>query len=109
MYILTNKNNVIIAISKTLDYQENGNPLLEDRTGFIYAYGKRPDEVINVCEVAEVPEEMVEQKYCYTQNDGFTLNPNYVEPEKEITNQELMEQITDLQLALAELVEEGLE
>jgi len=107
-YLILSNDNVVMHISSTLEYQENGNPLIYDGTLAINKYIVGNVVTLND---AEVSEDILEnpEKYCYTENGGFTLNPNYVEPVKEISNVELMEQITDLQLALAELVEGGLE
>ena len=74
MYILTDKDNIIIHISETLNYQENGNPLVDNDT---LAIAKVLVE--NVYENVEVPEEIVASKYCYTQEQGFYKNPNYKE------------------------------
>lgn len=97
MYVITNKkDNRIFEIGSELEYQNNGYPFLKDkRISF-------PDYAVNVYEVETVPEEIIEEKYCYTEEKGFYKNPSYVEP---INEQYLQSQITDLQLALAELYE----
>lgn len=74
MYIITDKDNVIINISKTIGYQSNGNILVNDGT---LAIAKLL--VNKVYEVDEVPEEIEEAKYCYTEEKGFYKNENYVE------------------------------
>lgn len=74
MYIITDKDNVIINISKTIGYQSNGNILVNDGT---LAIAKLL--VNKVCEVDEIPEEIEEAKYCYTEEKGFYKNENYVE------------------------------
>lgn len=75
MYILTDYNNVIIAISETLEYQSNGYPLIKHGTLAI------PTQYIKaISEVEEVPSEVKERKYCYTEKNGFYVNENYVEP-----------------------------
>lgn len=111
MYIITNENNEIINFSETIDYQENGNLLIDNGT----AIAKAQTEKIGSYEVEEIPENIVEVKYCYTQEDGFYENENYKEivtPEMEIENLKkenkiLQEQITDLQLAITEIYESG--
>lgn len=99
-YIITDNNDVIIHMSDTIDYQQNGNPLVDNGTLAIAKI-----LVKAVCEVQDVPSEVTPMKYCYTEEQGFYANENYVEPVRELTNQELQEQITDLQLALAEIYE----
>lgn len=74
MYIITNKNDVITHISKTIDYQKNGNPLIDDNTLAIAKI-----DVKDVYEVTEVPNEIEEQRYCYTEEKGFYKNENYKE------------------------------
>lgn len=74
MYIITDKDNVIINISKTIGYQSNGNILVNDGT---LAIAKLL--VNKVCEVDEIPEEIEEVKYCYTEEKGFYKNENYKE------------------------------
>ena len=104
MYILTNKENVIIAISSVYELDEEHRNIKLD--GYNIAYG--PDEVINHYEVEEVPEGVQEQKYCYTETNGFILNTEWKEPQEKITLEELQQQVTDLQLAVVELAEGGM-
>lgn len=104
MYILTNKDNEIIAISKICERIEEYRNIKLDDYNIAYA----PNEIINIYKVDTVDESICESKYCYTETDGFYVNESYVEPIDEQTEIEaLKEQITDLQLALAELVEGG--
>lgn len=56
-----------------------------------------------IYEVAEVPEEVIEQKYCYTAEKSFYLNQYYDNRDEEI--EALKEQITEIQLALVEQAE----
>lgn len=102
-YIITDNKDVVIHISNTIGYQENGNVLVDNDTLAI----AKP-LVKEVYEVQSIDKGICEQKYCYTEADGFYINESYVEPVSEQTEIEaLKEQITDLQLALAELVEGG--
>ena len=104
MYIITDKENVIIHISKTIGYQENGNVLVDNDTLAI----AKP-LVNKVYEVESLDDGVVPSKYCYTEEEGFYKNPNYQEiitTESKI--EDLEQQITDLQLALAEIVEGGI-
>lgn len=104
-FVLTNKNNEIIEISNTygLD-EEHRNIKVDNNRAMAYA----PDEKINVFEIEEIPEGVEVAKWCYTEEKGFYVNENYVEPyneEKEI--EDLKQQITELQLALIEMAESG--
>lgn len=108
MYILTNHKNVIIAISETIDYQSNGNPLVDNGS---LAFAK--NQVKEVYEVAEVPEEVIEGKYCYTEEKGFYISKYWTEPTVdeqrlealEVQNVELEKQITNTQLAMFEMLQ----
>lgn len=92
-FVLTNKENEIIEISNTYELDEEHRNINVDDNRAI-AYG--PDEVINMFEVEEIPENIEIAKYCYSEENGFYINENYVEPKPEITNEELMEQIKTL-------------
>ncbi len=99
MYILTNNENVIIEISSKYELDEEHRNIIVDN--YAIAYG--PEEKINVYEVAEVPEEVKENKYCYTEEKGFYANADYVEPINEDNRiKALEEQITEIQLAMVE-------
>lgn len=102
-YIITSNKDVVMHISDTIGYQGNGNVLIDNDTLAI----AKP-LVKKVYEVEEIPEGVVAEKYCYTETDGFYENENYMEPINEKSEiEQLKEQVTDLQLALAELVEGG--
>lgn len=73
-YVLTNENNEIVAISETLDYQSNGNPLINNGALALASY-----LVSHTYENVEIPEGVCESKYCYTPEAGFYKNDNYVE------------------------------
>lgn len=74
MYVLTNENNEVVAISETLDYQSNGNPLINNGKLAIASY-----LVSHTYENVEIPEGVCKDKYCYTTEAGFYKNENYVE------------------------------
>lgn len=74
MFIVTDKEDVIIHISETKDYQENGNLLVDNGKLAIAAY-----LVNDVYEVDTIDEGVVPSKYCYTTDKGFYKNPNYKE------------------------------
>lgn len=114
MYILTNKDNVIIEISNIYERDEEYRNIKVDNHNIAYA----PDEQINVYEVENIDGNITETKYCYTEEKGFYENADYREPEptdtkkiqqlqeqvEKITKEkeELAEQITEIQLALVE-------
>ena len=74
MYIITDENDVIIHISKTLNYQENGNPLVDNDTRAIAKL-----LVKEIYKIETVPEKVEASKYCYTKEQGFYKNENYRE------------------------------
>ena len=77
MFIVTNKTtNAVQGYSKTIHYWSNGYPVLDD---IPCAYVK---DTANVYEVSEIPEGVTAYKYCYTEADGFYLNPDWIEPEQ---------------------------
>ena len=104
-YIITNEDNVIVDISNTYERNEEyRNIILDDHN---IAYG--PDEVLNAIQI-NIPTGVEIQKYCYTENDGFYENPNYVEPPKPIEERMNIaeDSITEIELALTEIYEGGL-
>ena len=73
--IIVKEDNRITAMGKTLDYMSNGYPrLIDENVAF-------PTELVNVYEVSEVPSDVIPEKYCYTEADGFYINPDWVEPD----------------------------
>lgn len=73
--IIVKEDNRIIAMGKALDYMSNGYPrLVNENVAFV-------KEDVDVHEVESVPSEVIPEKYCYTEADGFYINPNYVEPD----------------------------
>ena len=66
MFIVTDKEDVIIHISETKDYQENGNLLVDNGKLAIAAY-----LVNEVYEIDTIDEGIVPSKYCYTADKGF--------------------------------------
>lgn len=80
-FVLTNKNNEIIEISNTYELdEEHRNINVDNNRAIAYA----PNEKINVFEVKEIPKEVEIAKYCYTEENGFYVNENYVEPEEPV-------------------------
>ena len=88
MIVITSKETNVYLMSGThLDYMDNGYPrLIDENTAF-------PTEMVNVYENVTISEEVVPEKYCYTPEKGFYLNPNYVEPNKYGIPDETLESI----------------
>lgn len=76
MYIITSKNNKILVISSTLEYLSNGNALVKNGTLAIAKY-----LIGNIYEKVEtdIPTEVIPNKYCYTEAEGFYIDPNWIE------------------------------
>lgn len=85
----------------------NGYPvLIEENTAF-------PPETVNIHQNVEVSDEVKSNpsKYCYTESEGFYLNPDYVEPDPTNTygiSDELFNQIkSDYREKIAQEVSEN--
>lgn len=104
MFLITSKKDKRITdISTTIGYETNGNIILDNGTQ-IACFRE-----VDVHEVEEIPGGICERKYCYTEADGFYVNESYVEPVNENAEMEaLKEQVTNLQLAMLELIEGGI-
>lgn len=108
-FVLTNKENEIIEISNTYEVDEEHRNINVDNYAIAYA----PDEKINVFEVEEIPEGVERAKYCYTEEQGFYINENYVEPVNEKSelekvkeeNRKLRKELDITQMAVAEICE----
>lgn len=73
MSIITNKNTNEILDYGVVDYMENGYPrVVESDIAYIA-------DSVNVWE-ADIPDGVYPVKYCYTPDQGFYENPDYVEP-----------------------------
>lgn len=77
MKVLTDESNVILSIAETVTQESNG---LYDGS-IIFA---QPGLLVN--EVATIPTGVVPVQYCYDSTNGFTKNPNFVEPFDPQTN-----------------------
>lgn len=70
MYILTDKDNVIMHIANTVGRQEENNYyLLNENTNMALAIP--PEFVKSVYEVAVIPQNVSKQRYCYSPEQGF--------------------------------------
>lgn len=88
MYVITLKDsNELIMHGEKLDYMSNGYPILvNENTAF-------PNHMVDVHSIENMPEDVEDGKYCYTEEDGFWLNLNYGEPNPYGIPNELVEQI----------------
>lgn len=105
---IRNSDNSIIETARNVGRQSNGNYLLDPTGEPDMGRSAIPQNIgIDMYEVAEIPEGVEVEKYCYTEANGFYENPNYVEPEPPVEEKTrlLANDITDIQLALAELGE----
>lgn len=93
MYIIKTEEGQIIAVSNTIGYQENGNALINNGKMAIAA-----GLFDTVEEVDNIPE-----GWEYKDGIYFEVNENYKSNEDKI--KALESEITDLQLALAEVYE----
>lgn len=104
MFIITGKNDsAIFGYGENLEYLENGYPTLVD-----YNIAWNPNDV-TIQEISSVPDEVEVGKYCYTEAEGFYINPNWKEPNPDNTYEgvpdEVFEQIlSDYREKLAEEV-----
>lgn len=73
-YILVNDKNVIVFISDTVEYQDNGNILIENGRLAICDYLIKK---VYQLDDEQLTPEIQPNKYCYTEYDGFYKNPDY--------------------------------
>ena len=75
MFIITNKNNLVLDYTDRITYADNGYPYIEEKNT-CYA-----PEFFQVSEVAQLPEDFEFGKYCYTTEKNFYVNPKWSEPD----------------------------
>lgn len=96
MYLVLDKeNNLILAVSNTLSYQINGDPLCDD-------YAIASCLVGSIVEVDNIPDEVVAYDYLY--NDGVYTRISKREPSEDILETIL---VADLDAAYQEGVNEA--
>ena len=72
MYIIVaNVNNVILGIGNKLEYLDNGYPCLVEEN---MAY---PREWVEIYDMPEITPGVEKDKYCFTKEKGFYLNPDW--------------------------------
>ena len=98
MKILTN-NNVVFTYGNNIEKGRwENDPTMDTyriKNGENYQYAVLAFELH---EVESLPEDFVPNKYCYTEVEGFYINPDYVEPDLTNTygvSDELYHQIID--------------
>lgn len=88
MFILTNEN-VVFAHGEAIELGRWENDSTQDTyritNGDNYQYAVVSNFEIH--EVEALPADYESNKYCYTEADGFTPNPDYVEPTEEELNE----------------------
>lgn len=91
MYIITDTDSArLIAMGTFKEYWPNGYPIITDASGNDCAY---PTNFTTMHEVEDIPEDVVPEKYCYTPEDGFCKNLDYVEPNPYGIPEELVDRI----------------
>lgn len=88
--ILTDKNNVVIHCGAKLHKAPNGYYFKSEDMLYI------PPALCNEYSVDSYPEDLEMGKYCYTEVDGFTLNPAWVEPEQSATEEDYISALNEL-------------
>lgn len=91
MYVITeNESNIVLGKGGRLDYMSNGYPMLvEENTAY-------PTDMVTVHKLEDIPQEITsDNKYCYTEEKGFYLNPNYEEPNEYGIPNDLLNSIID--------------
>jgi hypothetical protein len=90
---------VVGGFDSELDYMENGYPrLVNENAAFI------PEDV-EIITMNSIPEDIIPGKFCYTHEEGFYINPEWVEPNIYGLPNELVQQIQDD--TIADLIELG--
>ena len=96
MQILTN-NNVVFNYGETIECGTwENDPTMETyriKNGENYQYAVIAD--FGLYKVDSLPEDFEPNKYCYTETNGFYINPNYVELKQYGIPDELLQQIKD--------------
>lgn len=76
MFIVTNESNVIILYGNHKDEDNAGNMRITKEDGTKVSFA--PDFAV-AHEISNIPDYVEVEKYCYTAEQGFYLNPDWVE------------------------------
>lgn len=92
MNILCNENKVVLFVGDSIEYGVFDEPNIEKfkvtkGKDFFYVIGNS----ITLYEVSSIPHDYIDEKYCYTEANGFYINENYSEP---INAEEEMKRLT---------------
>nr|DAW07867.1 MAG TPA: hypothetical protein [Caudoviricetes sp.] len=79
MIILSTNKPVVEFYTESLQTQSNGNYFIPERNIAI------PPHLCEMIEVDSFPDDIEPTKYCYTEEKGFYVNPDWKEPEKYYT------------------------
>lgn len=98
MYIITDKNtHEVLYVLENVHEFENGvySIVNEQGTKFCVTTSKSFDIYDGkiYVHVLNAPDDLIPSKYCYTEEDGLYINPNYTEPDPYGISDELLEQI----------------
>lgn len=100
MHIITDTETArLIAVGTFKEYWDNGYPIITDKDGNDCAY---PSDFTTMHEVSSLPEGVIPDAYCYTSEEGFYKNPDYVEPNPYGLPDEILSQIKDDAIAEVE-------
>lgn len=80
MFILTGKNNICIANGYLIEFGIFDEPIAKWKITNSHGLYYMIDFNFMLKEVDSLPADYADNKYCYTEEKGFYLNPNYVEP-----------------------------
>lgn len=94
MYIITDKHNTIMYLTKTCTKIDSRIMLVDNGTLNLII------DDAKVYDTNEIPEHVTTIKYCYNETDGFYENPNYTEPEEPVTLEDLEKEIMELRANL---------
>ena len=78
MEILVSENNIVLFIDNNIKFGLYEGEEKWKINEYLYAI----DNNYSCIKVECIPKEVQPYKYCYTEQDGFYLNPNWVEPPK---------------------------
>jgi folate-dependent tRNA-U54 methylase TrmFO/GidA len=81
MYILTNKANIVVYITTDAILKSDG---IHVGNNLVFS-----DKTLNIISIDTIPTDVIIQKYCYTDENGFYLNSSYSDE----TNNTVVEQV----------------
>ena len=96
MYIITDKNNVVIGVTENVIYAQNGDVGIND------TYFLSKTIVGEILEVDTLPLDYEDNKYKYV-NGEFTVREDWKQYQPPITTEELQEQLEMQEQAITEL------